>query len=105
MPEDLNAMNLPSGIQAEREIFEPENAWPGASGRVILQTNKLADGVYQAGYDPESGTYWLRTGRGGAWGDWTQLPEPPDPPAGDEYETRVMTPKRGPGRPRKDSAD
>jgi hypothetical protein len=106
MAENLDTMHLP--LYAEREVFEPENAWPGASGRVVVQVNKMAGGVYQVGYDPELGTHWLRPGNSGAWGDWVEMVAPPDPPVADEeagrsgeYETSDMTARRGPGRPRK----
>jgi len=117
MPTDLNSMNLPTG--SEYEIFEPENAWPDASGRVVVQCNKMAGGTYQLGYDPESRTHWIRS-YGGVWGEWVALEAPPPPPeadaeataaeaddeddgdeASDEYKTTDMKPKRGPGRPRK----
>jgi hypothetical protein len=105
MAENLDTMHLP--LYAEREVFEPENAWPGASGRVVVQVNKMAGGVYQVGYDPELGTHWLRPGNSGAWGDWVEMVAPPPPPEADEagageYETTDMTARhRGPGRPRK----
>lgn len=102
MPENLNTMHLPTGSGVEREIFEPENAWPDASGRVIVQTNKMQGGVYQVGYDPETDKHWVRSGNSGAWGEWITMPDIPEPPADEgEYETRDMTAKRGPGRPRK----
>lgn len=100
MPDDLD--NLRS--QGEREVFDPENAWPDASGRVIVQTQRMAGGLYQVGYDPETGKHWLRTGSSDvvSWGEWITAPDPPAAEeASGEYETRVMTAKRGPGRPRK----
>jgi len=128
MATDLNSMNLPGG---EYELFDPENAWPGATGRVVVQVNKMRGGAYQIGTG-ETGSHWIRSHAGGAWGEWQELVEPPpvEPPpppeagrgtkakaadeddddngddvngdeADDEYRTTDMKPKRGPGRPRK----
>lgn len=74
---DLNSMNLPTG---EHELFDPENAWAGAAGRVVVQVNSALDrDVYQIGRG-ETGSYWIRLHAAGVWGDWQELVPPPPPP-------------------------
>jgi hypothetical protein len=64
------------------EVFDPENAWPGASSRVYIATYRSGPlGVYQYGYDPATGLGWVRTmpEPGAAWTPWYNSGNPPPP--------------------------
>lgn len=64
------------------EIFDPENAWPGAPSRIYVVTHRSGPlGVYQYGYDPDTGMGWLRSmpEPGAVWTPWVNSGNPPPP--------------------------
>ena len=67
-----------------REIFEPVNAWSGASGRIYVSTHRASStGAIQLGYDPENDKTFARANsgaEGSVWGTWTAIEAPPPPP-------------------------
>jgi hypothetical protein len=72
---DLDLMTRPTSFGSEFEVYDAVNAWAGAPAHFYMQVNRMHQGVYQMGYDPEADVYWMRWLQypAGTWSEWTQL--------------------------------
>lgn len=77
MAVDFNTLTVPfSTLAGAREMWDPVNAWPGASPHVfvaVYRSNPIA--MLQVGYDPATGRSWWRSLKepGMIWTAWTAL--------------------------------
>lgn len=78
---DLDTVFPEPNVFANIQIFDPENAWPDATGSIVLAATS-EDGVAftQIGHNNgASGERWTRTrDSSGNWSEWIRLllPEP-----------------------------
>lgn len=90
MATDLDTLTVPANPHDQgSEYFDAVNAWPDASSRIFVAVNRLGPVAnYQAGYDPETGTTWMRVlpEPGAGWSPWSQAYPPPPPPPEPEGE-------------------
>jgi hypothetical protein len=75
---NLDLLTTPLLLNQCGEVFEPENAWPDAPGRIFLTVLQMIRGiVIQIGMDAEPGPapLWMRQKltAGGDWGAWQNV--------------------------------
>lgn len=85
MAKDLDQLTPVSNAVGNYGIFEPDNAWDGASTSVTLYVLTIGDTYLQIGWDDEApDALHIRSRRRDymEWSDWLAVaaPEPPEPP-------------------------
>lgn len=78
---DLDTMTVPDVHDPGHEVFDPVNAWPDASQRIVVATYRVSPRkLGQLGFDPTTDEVWMRVYNeaAGTWGAWvhSSIPVP-----------------------------